>query len=197
MRVWSAHINSLLAFNMWISIYVWHITECFAVRFAKFEGVAITRFTIVNCSVTSIIPFYASRFHNNRGLKRFCFWQISRCHCYIADHLFYFDIWFRPDFFHTVYILIGDVWWSCSWTMVDSSKTGTNLRGTVVGSSLSASGECDTEAQDPPVRFFRCSLSPFIYQYQIIKLLPIPRSSGSYRFYAKPRNRTVDKNRCD
>lgn len=100
MRVWSAHINSLLAFNMWISIYVWHITECFAVRFAKFEGVAITRFTIVNCSVTSIIPFYASRFHNNRGLKRF--WQISWYrHCYIADHLFYFDIWFRPDFFHT------------------------------------------------------------------------------------------------
>lgn len=118
-----------------------------------------------NCQlcVTSIIPFCASRSHNNRGLKRFCFWQISRCHCYIADDLFYFDIRFRPDFFMcrvspVAYILTGNVWWSCSWTMVDSSKSGTNLRDTMVGSSLSASRECDTEAQGPPASFFRCSL---------------------------------------
>lgn len=30
--------------------------------------------------------------------------------------------------------------------------------GRTVGSSLSASRECDTEVQDPPPRFFRCSL---------------------------------------
>lgn len=46
-------------------------------------------------------------------------------------------------------ILVDAVLWSYrETTTVDSSETGTNLRGTMVGSSLSASRECDIEAPE-------------------------------------------------
>jgi len=188
MRVWSSHINSLLAFNMWISIYVWHITvrsDSAPRKIWRRGHYAFSQLsTVVNIHHLFLL---ASRFHNNTGLKRFCFWQISRCHCYIVNDLFYFGIRFRSDFsMASVARRVHSHRRCLVVTTVDSSKTGTNLRDTTVGSSLSASRERDTETQDPPVRFFRCSLlSLHISIYQIIKLLPILCSSGSYRWTSK------------
>lgn len=130
-----------------------------------------------NCQlcVTSIIPFCASRSYNNRGLKRFCFWQISRCHCYIADDLFYFDIWFRPDFFMpcvspVAYILTGDVWWSCiagRWSILQKAELISAARWSVL--HCQRPGNATLKQRTRRCVSFDVRSSPFIYQYQIIK----------------------------
>lgn len=113
--------------------------------------------------VTSIIPFYASRFHNNRSLNDLVFdkyhdvtvtsWTI--CSISIYD----FDRTFLRRVSPVAYILTSEVW--CSWTMVDSSKTGTNLRATMVSSSLSVFRECDTRPTSAFLSMF-APLSSFI-----------------------------------
>lgn len=123
---------------------------------------------------------------------------------------FYFDVRSRSDFFllaspspHFAFsprvvaprrIPLALAWRRSpfmSRTTVDSLETGTNLRGAMGGSSLSTSGECDTERRRTRrVRFFRCSLPSSISIrsrnfFRFFQVLPFV----SYRRCAKPRNR--------
>lgn len=116
---------------------------------------------------------------------------------------FYFDVRSRSDFFFSPSPLgvvapqksPSTFTWrssprSCREPTVDSFETGTNLRGAMGGSSLSTSGECDTERRGTRcVRFLSLPSSISIRSREFLRFFRVFLSVRNYWRCAKPRNR--------